>query len=150
MRWSILVVVVGLFGVAASAWGRPPANLKGRKLDVVPFPQSNNRPAPQLPPNSAWGRIRVEFRGPLVRVESSRDISNVVLEYGDGTRQKFDDLKGRMVELRGTGSKAGKEVIRAWVKSGANFSGDGPGYGQKFERPDKPPSRSETANPRTR
>jgi hypothetical protein len=81
----------------------------------------------------ARGQIRVEFRGPQVRVESSRDVSNVVLEYSGGARQKFENLDVRVVELKGTGQHAGKTVVRAWVKSGANLSGDGPGYGQKFE-----------------
>jgi hypothetical protein len=88
---------------------------------------------PQLPVGVGRGQIRVEFRGAQVRVESSRDVSNVVLEYSGGGRQKFEDLAGRVVELKGTGPHAGKTVVRAWVKSGANLSGDGPGYGQKFE-----------------
>jgi hypothetical protein len=38
----------------------------------------------------------------------------------------------------GTGVHAGKEITTVWVKAGANFSGDGPGYGQRFDLPVKP------------
>ncbi len=134
MRWCIIVAVVGLGGVAVPTRGQPPAVPKGAKLENLPAPQTKGRLVTQPPLGPARGQIRVEFRGQLVRVESSRDVSNAVLEYSDGARQKFDDLDGRLVELRGTGPHLGKEVVRAWVKSGANLSGDGPGYGQKFER----------------
>lgn len=123
-----------------------PALPKGGKRVVIPgfLPKQAAIPLlpqqkvaiPQLPIGLPAGPIRVVFRGPVVRVEAKLDISNVVLEYSDGARQKFDDLDGHAMELKGTGPHAGKEVVRAWVKSGPNFSGDGPGYGQRFERPE--------------
>jgi hypothetical protein len=145
MRYCLIVALVGLAVVAADIRGQPTGKKAGRldntpiprdkgRLDNVPIPQAKGLPG-RPPVGVAMGRIRVEFRGQLVRVESRLDVSNVVLEYADGSRQKFDDLEVRVVELRGTGPHAGKTVVRAWVKSGANFSGDGPGYGQRFEAP---------------
>jgi len=135
MRWCVLVVVMSVLSVAAPASGQVPAGPGGGKPDAVPAPQPKGRLVSQSPPGLAVAQIRVRFQGRSVRVESSRDVSNAVLEYADGSRQMFEDLEGRVVELRGTGAHAGKEVVRVWVKSGPNFSGDGPGYGQKFERP---------------
>jgi hypothetical protein len=105
------------------------------KQAAIPLLPQQKVAIPQLRIAPPADPIRVVFRGPVVRVEAKLDISNVVLEYSDGARQKFDDLDGHVMELRGTGPHAGKEVFRAWVKSGPNFSGDGPGYGQRFERP---------------
>lgn len=68
-----------------------------------------------------------------VYVTSSKDLSNVVLEFADGSRQKFDDLSGYSGTFQGTGEHAGKEVTAVWIKSGCNSSGEGPGYGERID-----------------
>jgi hypothetical protein len=100
-------------------------------------------------PSGEWisqGGIRVQFDGSVVRVESKLSVSNVVLEYEDGTREKLEDLTGRTVEVQGTGQSAGKIIQRVWVKAGPNLSGEGPGYGQRFDRP-TPKQNSDTKTP---
>ncbi len=78
--------------------------------------------------------IRVVFSetGTSVFVQSSKDLSNVVLKYccGGGPDYKYDSLSGR----QGTFSGGTKQLAGVWVKSGCNQSGDGPGYGQFFGR----------------
>ena len=73
-----------------------------------------------------------------IYVESRKDISNVVLEFSDGSRHKcFDDLdqqgvdNDHMFEL--PDHHPGVTIVGAWVKAGRNFSGDGPGYGEYFD-----------------
>lgn len=61
---------------------------------------------------------------------SSKDLSNVVLFYCDGTHQKFDNLSGYSKDFKGTGANADKKIQGVWIKSGCNQSGDGPGYGE--------------------
>ncbi|MEA1950507.1 MAG: vWA domain-containing protein, partial [Planctomycetota bacterium] len=82
---------------------------------------------PQLP------QISVEFRSSDVYVTSSKDLSNVVMEFSDGTREKIEDLTSPTGAFRGTGGNYSKRITKIWVKSGTNDSGDGPGYGEKFE-----------------
>ena len=64
-----------------------------------------------------------------ITVESTKDISNIVISV-DGVREKFDDLTGGVyvIDLE---TLDGLETV--WVKSGNNASGDGPGYGQRFD-----------------
>jgi hypothetical protein len=80
-------------------------------------------------------RIEVAFDCDDLVIISCKDLSNVVLEFEDGTRQKFDGLSGQSASFSGTGANAGKVVVGVWVKAGANFSGDGPGYGERFDGP---------------
>lgn len=79
--------------------------------------------------------IRLWLRAPgIVFVRSPRlGISNVVLAFDDGARQRYEDLEGHEAVLAGSGEHAGKRLVTVWVKAGPNFSGDGPGYGQRFE-----------------
>ena len=65
-----------------------------------------------------------------VYVTSSKDLSNVVLQFADGTTQKFDNLTGYTNTFQGTGDNYGKEITQVWIKSGCNHSNDGPGYGE--------------------
>jgi hypothetical protein len=60
------------------------------------------------------------------------DISNVVLAFADGSTQKFEGTFSEDETFAGTGANAGKTITTAWVKSGANLSGDGSGYGERF------------------
>jgi hypothetical protein len=81
------------------------------------------------------GAIEVEFSCDSVDVDSCKDISNVVLEFADGSHEKIDDLSGTSGSFSGSGDNEGKEVVGVWVKAGNNSSGDGPGYGQRFDSP---------------
>ena len=94
-----------------------------RTITLVGVPPES----PQLP------QITVEFRSSDVFVNSSKDLSNVVMEFSDGTRQKIEDLSSPSGAFCGTGYNYNKRITKVWVKSGDNESGDGPGYGEKFE-----------------
>lgn len=85
------------------------------------------------PRHPSMPQIYVTFRDTSIYVECSKDLSNVVLEFEDGARQKFDGLSGRTGVFQGTGGNSGRSIRTAWIKSGRNRSGDGPGYGERFE-----------------
>lgn len=70
-----------------------------------------------------------------VYVTSTKDLSNVVLGFSDGSHQKFEPLSGYSGTFQGTGQHAGKEVVTVWIKSGCNNSNDGPGYGERINNP---------------
>lgn len=84
-----------------------------------------------------------------VYVTSSRDLSNVELRYYDGSRQRFENLQSRQSTFSGTGPHAGKRITTVWVKSGPNFSGDGPGLGERFDLPASSRGRGEEASQET-
>ena len=83
--------------------------------------------APQYP------QITVTFRADDVYVESTKDLSNIVLGFSDGTTEKIENLSSTTGTFRGTGWNYNKTITKIWVKSGANFSYDGSGYGELFE-----------------
>ncbi len=58
---------------------------------------------------------------------TDHDISNVVVALWDGTHIKYDNLKGKSYNIDRSG------VVTVWVKSADNDSGDGPGYGERFD-----------------
>lgn len=66
-------------------------------------------------------------------VTSCKDLSNVVLLFTDNTFQKFDGLTAKQGTFSGTGANDGKEIARVYVKSGCFQSGDGPGWGLRFD-----------------
>lgn len=74
--------------------------------------------------------------GKSVTTISSKDLSNVVLKFCDGTEDfKFDNLSGKV----GTFSLDDKQLSGVYVKSGCNHylgenSPEFPGYGELFER----------------
>jgi hypothetical protein len=73
-----------------------------------------------------------ETNSNCVDVNSCKDLSNVVLRDCNGVDYKFDGLNGH------TGSfchPSGNPVTVVWVKSGCYTSGDGPGYGRRFNNP---------------
>lgn len=73
-----------------------------------------------------------------VDVTSSKDLSNVVLKFSNGVEFKFDNLSlGQSATFTGVGAYVGLEIETVWVKSGCNKSGDGPGYGERFDTPPK-------------
>ncbi|MBT8084718.1 MAG: hypothetical protein KJN72_05810 [Woeseia sp.] len=66
-------------------------------------------------------------------VESSKDLSNVVLLFSDGTTERQEEFDGPSATVSATGGNVGKILTGIWVKSGCNHSDDGPGYGEFFE-----------------
>lgn len=79
--------------------------------------------------------IAVQFSDSAVQISSLLDVSNVALQYSDGSLQRFENLQGRQVTIAGVGPNYGKQIMRAWVKAGPNLSGNGPDLGERFERP---------------
>lgn len=77
--------------------------------------------------------ITVTFKGDEVFVTSTKDLSNVVLHYSNGGKQKFEGLSGTTGTFSGTGYYSGDNITKCWVKSGCNASGEGPGYGERFD-----------------
>ncbi|MCC9607240.1 pilus assembly protein TadG-related protein [Blastopirellula sp. JC732] len=78
-------------------------------------------------------QIKVTFKGTEIYAESTKDLSNVVLEFDDGYRYKFDDLhQGTTGTFAGVGSYSGRVITKCWVKSGCNEASDGSGYGELF------------------
>lgn len=75
---------------------------------------------------------------------SSKDLSNVVLAFLDGAREKFDSLSGYAQTFSGTGTNAGKQIVGLWIKSGCNASGDGSGYGEYVDNPNLPGGASDS------
>jgi hypothetical protein len=81
------------------------------------------------------GEIHVQFDCASITVYTCKDLSNVVVELDDGTRQRFESLDGHVNTFS---AAVGQRIVGAWVKSGNNHSGDGPGYGQRFDAPEHP------------
>lgn len=86
----------------------------------------------QPPTKGSQPQIVVTFQDREVYIESTKDLSNVVLEFDNGYRYKYDGLSGRTGTFRGPGNYNGRKIVGCWVKSGSNASGDGPGYGERF------------------
>lgn len=84
-------------------------------------------PALAKNPNSV-ANVDVEFTSCTeIQITSSKDISNIVYEI-DGVHVKIEDIDTETFTLPNAG-----DVTTVWVKSGNNKSGDGPGYGERFE-----------------
>jgi hypothetical protein len=77
----------------------------------------------------------LDDRPKSVYVTSTKDLSNVVLQFTDGTTQKFEGLHGYTGNFEGTGVHDGKEIACVWIKSGCNESGEGPGFGERVDYP---------------
>lgn len=68
-----------------------------------------------------------------VEVTACKNLSNVVIRMANGVDKKFDNLN-----VGKTGnfcSPSGSPIVKVWVKAGCFQSGDGPGYGRKFDNP---------------
>lgn len=78
------------------------------------------------------GPIRVIFGCDQITVITCKDLSNVVIELDDGSRQRTQGLKGHQ---NGFVAPPGRTIVGVWVKAGENLSGDGPGFGQRFDAP---------------
>jgi hypothetical protein len=95
----------------------------------------------ECPHGGMVGKVEVVFDCYEITTVSCKDLSNVVIELADGTRQRFEGLSGQRGVFRSNGEPA--VITRVWVKAGANHSGDGPGYGERFDAPEQtclPPS----------
>jgi hypothetical protein len=67
-----------------------------------------------------------------VDVTSCKNLSNVVLRDCNGVNYKFDGLSGHSGTFC---HPSGQPVVRVYVKSGCFQSGEGPGYGRRFNNP---------------
>ena len=110
----------------------------GKDIDTV-WLMFSGLSQPRAKRGKAVGRtVSVTFSadGLSVDIVSDKDLSNVVLEFDDSTHYKFDGLnQGETGTFAGIGENAGKTIVGVWVKSGCNASGDGPGYGERFDSP---------------
>ena len=77
--------------------------------------------------------VHAEFHCGSVTVYTCKDLSNVVLEFEDGHRERFENQSGHTNVFFGTGANANLRVTRVWIKAGANQSGEGPGYGERSD-----------------
>jgi hypothetical protein len=83
----------------------------------------------ECPHGGKYGNIEVEFECHEAHIASCKELSNVVIEFEDGEHRKYDDLDGHCATL-GVGER---QIAGVWVKAGNNKSGDGPGYGERFD-----------------
>lgn len=86
----------------------------------------------ECPRGGNTGPVRVVFDCDEIIVITCKDLSNVVIEYDDGSRQRFQGLKGHQNAF---GAPTGRTIVGVWVKAGENKSGDGPGYGERVDAP---------------
>lgn len=97
------------------------------------FPPQYYTQVGQPPAQPNEPQITVTFKNREIYVTSTKDLSNVVMEFTDGSRQKIEGISGLTGTFAGTGWNANKKIRRCWIKSGQNDSGEGPGYGERFE-----------------
>lgn len=84
--------------------------------------------------DGATAEVDVTHDCTSIDVTSTKAISNVVLAFADGDTQRFEGLgESRTGTFAGTGDDSGEVITTAWIKSGNNKSGDGPGYGERFD-----------------
>ena len=91
----------------------------------------------QLMASECVSNVDADFAndGMSVTAISDKGLSNVVLQFADGSEQKFEIGKDGQYSLdfSGTGSNEGKTITGVWIKSGCEQSGDGPGYGEYID-----------------
>ena len=98
------------------------------------------KPADKGPNAKSIAEIEAERSDPTsVTVTSTKELSNIVMMFCDGSVEKVEFSDGDMLQelidgkwtatVSGSGDNAGKEIAAVWVKSGSFRSGDGPGYG---------------------
>jgi Flp pilus assembly protein TadG len=85
------------------------------------------------PANSTQPQLNVTWQDTQVYVDSTKNLENVVLQFTNGNKQTFSGLTAKTGTFKGTGSNSGKQIAKAWVKSGSNLSGEGTNYGERFE-----------------
>lgn len=100
------------------------------------------------PRGGSTAPVSVSFFCGQITVLSCKDLSNVVVELADGSRQRFEGLRGHTNAFVPAGARE-QAITKVWVKAGSNHSGEGPGYGQRFDAPDgtcTPPPGDECAD----
>jgi Flp pilus assembly protein TadG len=85
------------------------------------------------PTDSTKPQIYVTWQDTQVYVDSTKNLENVVLQFSNGNKQTFSGLTAKTGTFKGSGSNNGKQITKAWVKSGNNLSGEGTNYGERFE-----------------
>jgi hypothetical protein len=108
------------------------ANALGTDLGTLPMTPDWATIKGVEPANGSLPQIYVTFKRTSIYATSTKELSNVVLEFSNGVHQKFEPLSGYSGTFSGTGDNSGKVITRCWIKSGTNSSSDGPGYGEKF------------------
>jgi hypothetical protein len=105
------------------------------QADVEIIDERTDRPTPELacPRSESTGPIGVAFGCDEVTVRTCKDLSNVVIELEDGSRYRVEGLSGHTSTFVAPDAQA---ILRVWVKAGSNASGEGPGYGERFEAPE--------------
>lgn len=83
------------------------------------------------PTNSNMAQITTQFKDKAVYVTSTKSITQVKLQFADGSTQTLS-ASGTSGTFKGTGGNASKQVSTAWVKSGTNDSGNPSGSGERF------------------
>lgn len=136
-NWCVVFIILGVSQLvggcvvetADSGAGTEPL---AREAD----PTRWRSPGLECPRGGPVGPVEVDFACTEVHVRACKELSNVVIELEGGARERFEDLEGHTGTFSGTGVNAGLPVVRVWVKAGRNHSGDGPGYGERFEAED--------------
>lgn len=85
------------------------------------------------PSNSTKPQLHVEYRNTSVYVTSTLNLENVVLQFSGGSKQTFSGLSAKTGTFQGSGGNNGKQIVKVWVKSGNNLSGEGTNYGEPFD-----------------
>lgn len=85
------------------------------------------------PSNSTKPQLHVEYRNTSVYVTSTLNLENVVLQFSGGSKQTFSGLSAKTGTFQGSGGNNGKQILKVWVKSGNNLSGEGTNYGEPFD-----------------
>ncbi len=85
------------------------------------------------PTNGNMAQIVTTLQSNSVAVNSTKSISQVKIQFTDGTTQTISGGGATSGTFKGTGSNASKTVQTAWVKSGTNDSGNPSGSGERFD-----------------
>jgi len=83
------------------------------------------------PTNGNMAQITTQFKDSAIYVTSTKNITQVRLQFADGTTQTLG-ASGTSGTFKGTGGNSSKQVSTAWVKSGTNDSGSPAGQGERF------------------
>ena len=110
----LIGAVLGAYALTSPAWAEPASS----QLDAV---------SSQLDAASSQPSITVTVDCDGITITSTKDLSNVVVGAGVD-HVKHDGLTGYTFTI-----PYDPTIDVVWVKSGSNESGDGPGYGQRFD-----------------
>src|SRR5262249_5413340 len=82
------------------------------------------------PTNSNMAQIVTQVQDNGAQVTSTKAISQVQLQFSDGSMQTINAHNATSGTFNATGSYASKTVTDVWVKSGTNNSNQSPGTGE--------------------